>query len=183
MSALYIPRFSAKFASPRKAKANPSSPIWLPTQCCPTKHLPASHDDKDVQFYKDILKETKSVEFSYTKRSEEGDTEIAFSKMVIFEALALAKWGGDSHSVRVLKSGLVYSYIDYIDARELALLFGNSLSKQSRFLLVRLSDTTNNPNWYLDWGFSLAAAPIFVKEVFRSIKQPFYNRTIGILVS
>jgi hypothetical protein len=135
-----------------------------------SNHLPASHDDKEVQFYKDILEETKSVELSYTKRSKEGDTEIAFSKMVIFEALTLAKWGGDSHSVRVLKSGLVYSYIDYIDAWELALLFENSLNKQSWFLLLRLRDTTNNPNWFLDWGFSLAAAPIFVSEAFRKYK-------------
>jgi hypothetical protein len=88
----------------------------------------------------------------------------------MFEDLALAKWGGDSRSVRVLKSGLVHPYIDYIVALALALLFGNSISKQFGFLLLRLSDTTNNPNWFLDWGFSLAAAPIFVNEAFQKYK-------------
>ena len=44
---------------------------------------------------------------------------------------------------------------------------GNS---PSWFLLLRLSDTTNNPNWFLDWGFSLAAAPIFVNEAFQKYK-------------
>jgi hypothetical protein len=88
----------------------------------------------------------------------------------MFEDLALAKWGGDSRSVRVLKSGLVHPYIDYIVALALALLFGNSISKQFGFLLLRLSDTTNNPNWFLDWGFSLVAAPIFVNEAFQKYK-------------
>ena len=88
----------------------------------------------------------------------------------MFEDLALAKWGGDSRSVRVLKSGLVHPYIDYIVALALALLFGNSISKQFGFLLLRLSDTTNNPNWFLDWGFSLAAAPTLVNEAFQKHK-------------
>jgi len=117
----------------------------------PRWHFPAIHPDKSIEFYRDILLVTKSIQVRPIP-CQRIPGRIAFYSLFIMKFVAQKDWGAPTFVSRSLSNIKVgYSYHDYIEAWYKVPLYQNENFSHSWFINFDRNFKGPIPIWFHRW--------------------------------
>jgi hypothetical protein len=81
----------------------------------PRWHFPAIHPNKSIEFYREVLLETKSIQINPIK-CQRIPGRIAFHSLFIMKFISQKDWEIPPYAFKSLKGKKIFSYHDYIEA-------------------------------------------------------------------
>jgi hypothetical protein len=117
----------------------------------PHWHFLAIHPDKSIEFYRDVLLETKSIQINPIK-CQRKPNKVIFHYLFIMKFISQKDRGMPPYAFKSLKNRRVqYSYHDYIEAWYKVLLHQNEIHSHSWFINFDRNFEGSIPLWFHRW--------------------------------
>jgi len=117
----------------------------------PRWHFPAIHPDKPIEFYRDVLLQTKSIQINPIP-CQRALGRITFHSLFIIKFISQKDWGMPPYALRSLSNRKVqFSYHDYVDAWYKVLLHQNEEFTHSWFINFDRNFKGPIPSWFHRW--------------------------------
>jgi hypothetical protein len=117
----------------------------------PRWHFQATHLDKPIEFYRDVLLAIKSVQINPIPCQRVSGT-VAFHSLFIMKFISQKDWGMPPYALKSLSNRRVqYSYHDYIEAWYKVFLYQNEDFSHSWFINFDKNFKGFIPLWFLRW--------------------------------
>jgi hypothetical protein len=113
----------------------------------PRWHYRAIHSDKSIEFYRDVLLETKSIQINPIK-CQRVPGRIAFHSLFIIRFISQKDWRMPPYAFKSLNNKKLYSYHDYIEAWYKVLLYQNETHSHSWFVNFDRNFKGPIPLWF-----------------------------------
>jgi hypothetical protein len=114
-------------------------------------HFPAIHLDKPIEFYRDVLLATKSVQINPIS-CQRIPGRVAFHSLFIMKFISQKDWGMPPYAMKSLSNKKVqYCYHDYIEAWYKVFLYQNESFSHSWFINFDKNFKGVIPLWFHRW--------------------------------